>query len=195
MKKFIVLLTALTMVLAFSGAAMAAIDGSSHDLATTTGSDGENQICKYCHIPHKPQSANIAPLWNRATPAAGSFTAYGTTAAGTNISTVGGVSLLCLSCHDGATNLDAFGGTAGGDLGTIGSVGNVGTNLQDDHPVSVTATAGSSGMKGSFGSNVKFYSNKVECASCHDPHNPTGSTKMLRASLADSALCLECHNK
>lgn len=35
---------------------------------------------------------------------------------------------------------------------------------------------------------------RVECASCHDPHNTTNGT-FLRRTNAGSGLCLTCHNK
>jgi len=75
------------------------------------------------------------------------------------------------------------------------------TDLRNDHPISIpyptsaqdpdffpVATAESNG--------VKLYDadKKVECGSCHDPHNPT-NTPFLRKSNAGSALCLTCHNK
>ncbi|MDQ1314949.1 MAG: hypothetical protein QG662_1058 [Pseudomonadota bacterium] len=35
----------------------------------------------------------------------------------------------------------------------------------------------------------------VECASCHDPHGPAGTTQFLRLSNQGSAVCLACHVK
>jgi hypothetical protein len=62
------------------------------------------EICVFCHTPHFGQTGT-APIWNRGSSATG-YTAYGTTVAGTSITTVGGSSLACLSCHDGVTTLD-----------------------------------------------------------------------------------------
>ncbi|MBN4058944.1 cytochrome c3 family protein [bacterium AH-315-J04] len=36
---------------------------------------------------------------------------------------------------------------------------------------------------------------RVECTSCHDPHNQSGAPYMLVKSNARSALCLTCHKK
>ena len=36
---------------------------------------------------------------------------------------------------------------------------------------------------------------RVECISCHDPHNAAGEANMLVTSNARSALCLTCHDK
>lgn len=93
------------------------------------------EICVFCHTPHHSISTtgattqstgaagvvtgvgvnstgdySPAPLWNRRS-AASSFTTYGTTTggvtlAGTAIGQIGGVTLACLSCHDGITTFD-----------------------------------------------------------------------------------------
>ena len=68
-------------------------------LAVTT-----TEICVFCHTPHFGR-VDTAPLWNRGSSATG-YVAYGTTVGGTAITSVGGSSLACLSCHDGVTTLD-----------------------------------------------------------------------------------------
>ncbi len=62
------------------------------------------EICVFCHTPHFGRT-DTAPLWNRGSSATG-YIAYGTTVGGTVISSVGGSSLACLSCHDGITTFD-----------------------------------------------------------------------------------------
>src|SRR3989338_1876386 len=62
------------------------------------------EICVFCHTPHFGKT-DTAPLWNRGSSATG-YVAYGTTLAGTAITSVGGSSLACLSCHDGVTTFD-----------------------------------------------------------------------------------------
>jgi len=69
-----------------------------------------NEVCVFCHTPHGADVSNqAAPLWNRALPASSSYSNYdsanfdGDTSTGPR-----GVSLACLSCHDGTTALDAF---------------------------------------------------------------------------------------
>ena len=42
---------------------------------------------------------------------------------------------------------------------------------------------------------VALPSGRVECVSCHDPHNAAGEASMLVTSNARSALCLTCHDK
>lgn len=71
-----------------------------------------------------------------------------------------------------------------------------GINLTDDHPISVTYPATSQFITASGGKVdiLPLYNNKVECASCHDPHNTTFGL-FLRKSNSGSQLCLTCHNK
>jgi hypothetical protein len=41
-----------------------------------------------------------------------------------------------------------------------------------------------------------FFNGQVECATRHDPHDPSpGNTAILLQPLARPALCLHCHNK
>ncbi|MFQ5586512.1 MAG: hypothetical protein ACE5GF_06800, partial [Thermodesulfobacteriota bacterium] len=65
------------------------------------------QVCVFCHTPHHANAGGGGPLWNRSNTAT-TYVAYGATMAGTDISTVGGASLACLSCHDGITTFDTI---------------------------------------------------------------------------------------
>ncbi len=60
------------------------------------------EVCVFCHTPHHART-DTAPLWNKDNLA--SYTAYGSTLAGTSTD-VSGSSLACLSCHDGVTTFD-----------------------------------------------------------------------------------------
>jgi hypothetical protein len=143
-----------------AGVAANGIGNSRHNLGSfgehiVTGSTSE--ICVFCHTPHHTNTAVApSPLWNRGN--AGTYTAYGTTIAGTSITTIGSVTAACLSCHDGVTTFDNLvnapgkgGVTAGGadrgwsfiDAGTpvsdvITSARlKIGEDLSNDHPMSV----------------------------------------------------------
>ncbi len=197
-------------VLLLGPIAMGQLTNSSHDL--TTGSTGPQAlnvigaagICLPCHTPHNPESGVTqadAPLWNHET-TSGSFTPY-TTVAGSSAGNVDGPSRLCLGCHDGVTAMDSYGGATGStDMTDVGGLGVIiGEDLTDDHPVGViypssgqyiaAATVTSTG-------GLRLYtvdSNlRVECQSCHDPHDTTNAP-FLRKSNAASALCKTCHNK
>lgn len=236
-KILVVLVVAVAAIALLSaGTALAGISSTKHNLSSTgpgtikaSAGQQNGEICVWCHTPH---SANIAftgaPLWNKATPAA-SYTMYGTTVAGTTpAATPSGSSKACLSCHDGVSAVNsivnqagtggvvaggtnvAFGVTPLGTAYLLTGGANLGTSLADDHPVSITYTAGKASLVATttvFGTSTiaaLLRGGMVECASCHDPHVNTGDTTvqgtiagamMLRVPNTGSALCLSCHNK
>ena len=134
-------------------------------------------------------------------------------------SNVGGVwtptgnSILCLTCHDGVGNLDAFGNTDNGSTYAL-SAGNSANRVGElavradgtkEHPFSFTFSQNLFNFDGELkdpsttavadllqgGAN-----GKVECSSCHDVHNSAGiSDGLLVMSNAQSALCTTCHAK
>lgn len=198
MKKFLALTAAL--VLLGSTSAFAVISGSSHDFSgaawNTTG-----EICIVCHTPHNADTlVNNAPLWNHDT-SSNTYTLYDNTSASQDSTPAqpNGVSLLCLSCHDGTVNIDAFGGAAG--TAPLSGTANLTTDLSDDHPVGILYDAALVTADGdlndptALGTAVTLFGGNVECASCHDVHNGSNIAKLLVTSNAASALCLTCHNK
>jgi predicted CXXCH cytochrome family protein len=198
------------------GIASATIVGSSHDLQAAAAGTTD-QICIFCHTPHNALTA-VAPLWNRAAhTGGGTYTVY-TSPTSTLDATVGqpsGVSLLCMSCHDGTVGIDSY----GGKTGTVKISGTplLGTNLSNDHPISFQYTTSLATSDGElWNPSVKtvrlgtdtsqtgtvaaamLFSNSVECASCHDVHNkeiPASGLYLLRDSMTGSELCLNCHDK
>lgn len=74
----------------------------------------------------------------------------------------------------------------------------LGTDLSNDHPVNMlydnTVNTGLAAAATVTTAGLKLYSNKVECATCHDPHNTNFGT-FLRKSNSGSNLCLTCHTK
>jgi len=185
----------------------ASIVGSKHDFSSQGWSQGE--ICLPCHTPHNAESNLDGPLWNHEVSST-TYTLYSSQYANATVPVqpeMGSITRLCLSCHDGTIALDSFGGGSGSNY--IGSDGLVGTNLGDDHPVSVQWTHNSNSLTSSictnchdirdptlpYGFELKFFSGRVECATCHDPHNNTVETYMLRKTMVGSELCLHCHDK
>ena len=196
---------ALAIVAGVSAISYAAIGSSDHDFSGSGWSGGE--ICIVCHTPHEADiTVGEAPLWNH-TLTSTVFQLYTSTTLQATVGQPDGVSKLCLSCHDGTIGLDQFGGQAGVPT-IIGAGGLVGTDLRDDHPISITydatlasddgalydPTSQTSGLGGTVDADMLF-SNKVQCASCHDVHNGSGFPKLLIKSNAGSALCLTCHSK
>jgi len=76
----------------------------------------------------------------------------------------------------------------------------IGANLMDDHPISITYPTPT--QDPDFNTppdpvrgwpNLKLFNGKVECPTCHDPHN--GQPLFLRITNDYSQLCLTCHKK
>ena len=111
-----------------------------------------------------------------------------------------GVSLLCLSCHDGTVAASNYGGT-GDNSEYVTGTANLGTDLSNDHPISIdwehqTLETDALCTNCHFTSNpVPFFNGRVECASCHDVHDGTPYEKLLRLGISGSPLCLHCHEK
>ncbi|MGE5623823.1 MAG: cytochrome c3 family protein [Methanocella sp.] len=72
------------------------------------------------------------------------------------------------------------------------------TDLSNDHPVGIAYSSSTrlnpAPPGGKFVNGVRLIDNKVECISCHDPHDPTYAP-FLVTSDNQSALCYTCHNK
>lgn len=193
-------------IVGFATLSQAGITGSEHDFSGDSWSNG--QICLPCHTPHNADTTVAeAPLWNHEVTTA-TYTLYSSPTFDATPGQPGGNSKLCLSCHDGTVAIDSFGG-AGGTPGDFISGGElVGTDLSDDHPISITydaalvtldggladPTTASSGLGGTIDADLLFNA-QMECASCHDVHDDAGNSNLLVVSNASSALCLTCHNK
>ncbi len=184
------------------------ISGSPHDFSGSSW-NGSGEICVVCHTPHNSDTAAAgAPLWNHRVTTA-TFTLYSSRTLVVQPEQPRGVTRLCLSCHDGTVALDSFGGMTGNTF--ISGDANLGTNLSDDHPVSIKwkhqnrnparqlpncFNCHKRGGWRPITSELPFFDGYVECATCHDPHNGTsGYGHLLRKTLAGSRLCLHCHRK
>lgn len=189
------------------GESSSSIRGSPHDFSTRGW--GSDQICIFCHTPHNAAVNVAVPLWNHPVTAQ-TFTLY----SGANSSTFNattsqpeGVSKLCLSCHDGTVAIDSFGSRSGAiRMGNTRRY--LGVDLRNNHPVSFTfdstlVTADAHGGPAQLVvpvsaqevvPDVPLFQGKVECATCHNPHNNTYGN-FLRVSNSASALCLRCHIK
>lgn len=94
----------------------------------------------------------------------------------------------CASCH------------SDGGMGAAKATMMLGPDLSNDHPIAV---AYPTGLGSRFRtppdaqrgwSDAPLFNGKVECASCHQVHNPA-IPPFLRKSNAGSGLCLTCHVK
>jgi hypothetical protein len=149
---------AIFAMVAFNNAS-ATVVGSFHDLSPLTGNT--DAVCVFCHTPHGGDTSFAAvPLWNKVLNAPGAYTRYSSlllpTLDGAE-APVGSVSIACLSCHDGTQAMDvvinlpgSYGYNPAGteiDVGAIGMMGsppvrNLGTDLTNDHPISIQYAGG-----------------------------------------------------
>lgn len=246
---------ALLVFATFGYAQVTGIAATKHNLSSlgTSAIKGQYaEICVYCHTPHGGQKAiadDTGPLWNRNyTP--GAFQVYQSFTLDTTPSNPPtSVSKACLSCHDGTLGLNQLLNAPGPGSGTppdpttdtkiddparTNNMALIGTDLRDDHPVSIVYNnANSYGTGAAIGVDshaagfraagtvgtrpviqngsitLPLYgadtaTGKVECGSCHDPHeersktgaaNPAQSVFFLRIANDNSQLCLTCHLK
>lgn len=226
----------LGLAVLFSHHALAADDiaATKHNLSTTgtgtvhlsaaPGGDTEkDQICVFCHTPHHGDTTVGVALWNRDINTTG-YTMYDSATIDMTIAAQPqGVSLACLSCHDGTIAFDALlNGPGSGDYNgnawargwtwtggrnkmPANSAALLTQDLTNDHPVSVTyditADTAFHSQASVETAGLKFYDNaagtstdQVECATCHNPHSAE-FPPFLRMSNSGSQLCLTCHIK
>lgn len=201
------------------------ITGANTEASGLRSSD-QTEICVFCHTPHAAIKNDSIPLWNHTLSTTASYGVYTSPTFNGGATDVGGVteataavSNLCLSCHDGTVALNSlsnpsnarptstFAGTGMIPAGAT-NLGATADALKNDHPInfsydtSVTADGTADGglvAKASL-AGVKLYDNKVQCASCHDPHTSAdiigGVQKaFLRVTMNASSLCFACHKK
>ena len=118
-KGLLLFITILTVVLLCFGTSLSTIVGSSHDLSSVTGggehfrSLNEDEICIFCHTPHNAivddgtGSGLRLPLWNRnISRNTTGFSVYSSSTMNVTMEQPKGMTLLCLSCHDGITAIN-----------------------------------------------------------------------------------------
>ncbi len=91
-------LSALNQIEVDGGAIPANMEGYSYN--------NYGEICVYCHTPHNSSTDYDAPLWNRPTPS-NTYDVYSSGSMDAATRQPDGVSLACLSCHDGTIAVDS----------------------------------------------------------------------------------------
>lgn len=127
-------------------------DGGGFPVQPGAHAQTENQICIFCHTPHR--AAPAVPLWNHTMSNIASYTLY-TSPTLLSPAPAGnkpdGDSLLCLGCHDGDQPVGAVQNYNSGGAATISMTGtnltmgkittglptNFGSNLSGHHPISI----------------------------------------------------------
>ena len=119
---------------------------------------GTTEVCVFCHTPHGSDTSAAAPLWNKNLTGLGGagyqrYSDLGTATLDGKEATVGSVSIACRSCHDGTQAMDAVINAPGSGLGSFGTgtpgnemtgspVPMLGTDLRNDHPISIEYAGG-----------------------------------------------------
>jgi predicted CXXCH cytochrome family protein len=117
-KKAWIVLMATCFIFSLSGMASGGIQYSKHDFSISSQDTGlgtqfggatlelangyaAEEICVFCHTPHGASSAGF--LWNRTNTAATGYTMY----TSSTVTSAGptGLTLMCMSCHDGITSI------------------------------------------------------------------------------------------
>ncbi len=225
MRERVIITVSILLVLTAGMAYAASIVGTRHDLSTAI----TPEPCVFCHIPHRSDPAT-APLWNRSLGAV-TFQVYTSPTMNTTCSNPPtGISLACMSCHDGINAPYYYGSYTLSDKHDLLNDPNGGrpdtssypncerchpefysgqpvqwfktgttADLTREHPVSMPYPTAAidpdfytppDTQKG--WPDVKLYAGRVECASCHDPHDPAISPFLRKAK---NTLCSTCHTK
>ncbi len=163
----------------------------------------ETEICIFCHTPHN--SMPSGPLWNRSDPGV-TYTLYNSSTIQAAPGQPDGSSILCLSCHDGTIALGNVSSRIT-DISFSGGVtvmppgpANLSSDIADDHPVSFIYNATLASADGQLKDPaaitppVGLENGKMQCTSCHDPHNDV-INKFLLVSNQFSDLCFRCHDR
>jgi predicted CXXCH cytochrome family protein len=134
-------------------------------------SSGGNNSCVYCHNAEEPTDAAF---------------------------TITPQSQGCLTCHDGSTPEATQHLSPGSTADRLQRPFDLGRRTPIDHPFGVLyqeARSISPTLKlrpVPLSGSIKLYDGKVECASCHSPHD-CSQKPFLRMSNEKSALCMTCH--
>jgi len=187
-------------------------------------STDEDQICVFCHTPHQATpAAPLWNHTQSAVASYGVYASPSLDAADIADIGAGSddVSNLCMSCHDGTLGVNELGNPAndtngnpamgsGTELDAAGRIlatrpTNMGTSLSDDHPVNFTYDSALASADGELATpvsaayvdaaqTVPLFGGKVQCASCHDPHDNSNEPFLTKTNAA-SQLCSTCHLK
>ncbi|MEE9295217.1 MAG: cytochrome c3 family protein [Phycisphaerae bacterium] len=177
----------------FAGLTWAGIEGSKHDFSNEAWS--KDDTCGACHVPHRQQIPKAAPLWD---PDADLTRTFGAGKTPTNLP--GGGTRMCIRCHDGTIAKDTLPAAKRERFVYKQHPGLFSSGHQtSDHPVGIEYPQFDKGFRPMTSvlasGTVILPDGRVECISCHDPHNQAGNDHMLVRSNARSALCLTCHEK
>ncbi|HET7749122.1 MAG TPA: hypothetical protein VFK81_07065 [Terriglobales bacterium] len=212
----VVLVVAVTTTMGFAKVGKSAIVGGPHDLRTEL-SGGSYALCNYCHIAHKFSNvtapATAGPLlWNHTMSSKTTYGVYtSSTFSGynTDITDLGSVatptvSNLCLSCHDGTIAIDSWYSAVRTTQNSVFMPADrTVTDLTQQHPVNFTYNAALANAAGLLvpasttsvdgAGEIPLFEGKMQCATCHDPHNAKGIMTQAFPPQPSGTFCTYCH--
>jgi predicted CXXCH cytochrome family protein len=171
--------------------------GSPHDF-TDPHAEVSN-ACTACHVPHL-QSVRPADEAAVTGPALKMVQTPGQRRVyATDRYAPGPTSLICLSCHDGTVGTSAIGSAHAVLAGVREGFSAPGGDGLRDHPIGIRYPTDPRKFRPrgivETEHSIRLPGGRIECISCHDPHNTSGVKKMLVVSNKRSRLCLSCHVK
>jgi hypothetical protein len=192
------------------------IEGSPHDMSnkTTYPWNTRNGVCSPCHAAHHTDPSQLIPLWTHSTTPT-VFTPYSSPTLNAVVGAPKGVSLACLSCHDGTVALNSFytagtnsitGGAAmfipAGDIIPDGA----GNDMHAAHPISFTYDAALAAADGQLENPATYHIGDVKSIiTSNVPPVPTSwsgtsltgkliKDAMLFGAGKDQMECASCHD-
>ena len=181
------------------------VANSPHDFSAEAWNTRKG-VCSTCHQAHHTDDAQIAPLWNHKTSSA-TFTPYSSPTLNAAVGAPSGVSLACLSCHDGslAINEGISGPLGGGSTlsDKIDPGAQIGPDLHTTHPISFTYDAALATADGSLEDPTTYKIGDPKPALTHSiapvPASWSG-TSLTGKTIHDAMLfngkmeCASCHD-
>ncbi len=167
----------------------AGLVGSAHDFRQAGGEALD--LCSACHTPHI--AVGRAPLLDKRPQSLSAIRPYQARGVELDDST-----LLCLSCHDGVMASDVFSFAHATRSPTPLGTSWIGSGSLTSHPIGVKYPLANQTYNPESAvtadGRIKLPDGRVQCISCHDPHNTHRNRGMLVRSNDGSRLCLSCHH-
>ncbi|MGQ9650213.1 MAG: cytochrome c3 family protein [Phycisphaerae bacterium] len=176
--------------------------GSKHDFTDVLG--GAGTACSACHVPHmmavRPMSQPAGEVLTTQPATVEIYRIAGQRRVfAVDRYTPGPTSLVCLGCHDGTVATSTMGSGHAMLAGVREGFAVPDDFVWRDHPIGVPYPSNRREYRAesmvTAAGEIVLPDGRVECISCHDPHNRSGVDKMLVMSNRGSALCLSCHIK
>jgi predicted CXXCH cytochrome family protein len=196
-----IILTVLILVsIPLTGLSKSSVINSPHNLSVSGPGAYKSlttrQVCVFCHAPHSILPS--AALWNRED-SGQTYTQYSSSTLTSIPGQPAGSSRLCLACHDGTVALESMAVMPAGASKSsrrLDGRSNLGTNLADDHPISMVYDGALAAENGALahpsGVPLPMEDGMLRCGTCHDPHDSTHKP-FLRIPSTNGDLCVTCH--